>query len=366
MSSTETLKEAERVMVVCNACRYCEGFCAVFQAMELRRTFSDQDLKLLANLCHNCRDCYYACQYAPPHEFSINVSKTMADLSLETYQEFSWPDFMKGLFRRNGAFTALISAVGMAIFLIAALMLKGPAGLFSTHTGEGAFYQVLPYGLIVFPISAIVVFLMYGVFLSIIRFWRDIGGKNDELMSPRANLQALWDALRLKYFDGGGDGCNYPDDRFSMVRRRYHHFVFYGFLLCLASTTIAAFYDHFLHWAAPYPFLSWPVLLGTAGGISMTIGTGGLLYLKPQVDKAPVSQRSFSLGISFLILLLLTNVTGLLLLLLRATPLMGTLLVVHIGLVVGLFITMPYGKFLHAVYRYVALVRHALEQSREK
>ena len=60
-------------MTICNACRYCEGFCAVFPAMELRRTFTDQDLKYLANLCHNCRGCYYACQYAPPHEFNLNV-----------------------------------------------------------------------------------------------------------------------------------------------------------------------------------------------------------------------------------------------------------------------------------------------------
>jgi citrate/tricarballylate utilization protein len=32
--------------------------------------------------------------------------------------------------------------------------------------------------------------------------------------------------------------------------------------------------------------------------------------------------------------------------------------------VLGLFVSMPYGKFLHAVYRYAALVRHALEQKR--
>ena len=29
-----------RQMSICNACRYCEGYCAVFPAMELRRTFA--------------------------------------------------------------------------------------------------------------------------------------------------------------------------------------------------------------------------------------------------------------------------------------------------------------------------------------
>jgi citrate/tricarballylate utilization protein len=41
---------------------------------------------------------------------------------------------------------------------------------------------------------------------------------------------------------------------------------------------------------------------------------------------------------------------------------MGPLLVIHLGLVAGIFITAPYGKFAHVVYRYAALVRNALEQ----
>ena len=58
--------EGARIMQICNACRYCEGYCAVFPAMEQRRVFTTADLTYLANLCFDCRDCYYACQYAPP------------------------------------------------------------------------------------------------------------------------------------------------------------------------------------------------------------------------------------------------------------------------------------------------------------
>jgi citrate/tricarballylate utilization protein len=53
-----------------------------------------------------------------------------------------------------------------------------------------------------------------------------------------------------------------------------------------------------------------------------------------------------------------------LVLMFRETAAMGTLLTVHLGFVLGLFVSMPYGKFLHTVYRYAALVRHALEQKR--
>jgi citrate/tricarballylate utilization protein len=49
---TDALREADRLMTICNACRYCEGLCAVFPAMEMRRTFAAGDLNYLANLCH--------------------------------------------------------------------------------------------------------------------------------------------------------------------------------------------------------------------------------------------------------------------------------------------------------------------------
>ena len=109
MSLPELLKEGERQMTICNACRYCEGYCAVFPAMELRRTFTKGDLVYLANLCFDCRDCYYACQYAPPHEFAMNVPKLMAELRADTYREFTWPAILSGLFKRNALAVALIT-----------------------------------------------------------------------------------------------------------------------------------------------------------------------------------------------------------------------------------------------------------------
>ena len=365
MPSRDTLKEADRIMVICNSCRYCEGFCAVFPAMERRRTFSDQDLKYLANLCHNCRGCYYACQYAPPHEFDVNVPKAFAELRMETYRDFTWPAFFGGLFRRNGLAVSLITGLCVAIVLLLTIVFKGPSAVFSAHLGESAFYQVIPYWFIVLPFTALGLYVIASLLAGGNNFWRETAGRPARFTDARANIQAIWDALRLKYLDGGGHGCNYPDDRFSMVRRWFHHFVFYGFILCLASTTIAAIYDHFLHRVAPYPFWSWPVVLGTLGGVGLLIGTGGLLFLKRKMDRAPATPRSLGMDVGFLVLLFLTSLTGLLLLVLRETPAMGTLLAVHVGVVGGLFITMPYGKWIHAVYRYAALVRNAIEKFRE-
>ncbi len=360
--SSNNLREAERVLTICNACRYCEGFCAVFPAMELRRTFTTGDLKYLANLCHNCRDCYYACQYAPPHEFSLNFPQAMAQLRNETYREFAWPDLFSGLFRHNGRILGAITLISTVLWLLVVLLLNGAGTLSEVHQGPGSFYRVVPYTAMILPF-----FILGG--LVVISLWKSAGkfrqmtGAAQPLIDAKAGSRALWDVLRLKYLDGGGYGCNYPDERFSMIRRYFHHAVFYGFLCCLASTTIAAIYDHFLHIPAPYPLFSWPVLSGTIGGIAILAGTIGLLALKLGMDRAPADDQAFAMEVCFILLLHGVSLSGLVLLAFRDTGAMGTLLIIHLGLVTGFFITMPYSKFIHALYRYTALIRFAQENS---
>jgi citrate/tricarballylate utilization protein len=106
------------------------------------------------------------------------------------------------------------------------------------------------------------------------------------------------------------------------------------------------------------------VVLGTTGGIGLLIGTTGMLYLKWKSDRHPAAERMLNMDVAFLVLLFLTSLTGMLLLAFRETAAMGTLLVIHLGMVAGLFLTAPYGKFAHVVYRYAALVRYSMEQRR--
>ena len=101
MPAAEVLQKAEQEMTICNACRYCEGFCAVFPAMELRTTFTKGDLLHLANLCFDCRACYYACQFAPPHEFAVNIPKIFSDLRVDTYQDYAWPRVFSKMVKDN-------------------------------------------------------------------------------------------------------------------------------------------------------------------------------------------------------------------------------------------------------------------------
>jgi citrate/tricarballylate utilization protein len=351
-------------MTICNACRYCEGYCAVFPAMEQRRIFTKADLTYLANLCFDCRDCYYACQYAPPHEFGVNIPKLMSELRADTYREFTWPALLSGWFRNNALVVGVITAVSILIIFSLVLAYQGSAMLFGVHLGAGAFYRVVPFVAMTVPPSLMAIFGFTVFSIGALRFWRDTQGRVTELVSFAALWGATKDAFGLAYMKGGGAGCNYPGANFSLSRMWFHHLVFYGFLLDFAATSVAAFYDHFLGWQAPYPYFGLPVVLGTVGGLMLVLGTLGLLWLKLQSDRDPAYESMLAMDVTFLVVLLLTSFSGLLLLVLRESAAMGTLLAVHLGFVAGLFVTLPYGKFAHVVYRYAALVRYSIEQRR--
>ena len=143
-----------------------------------------------------------------------------------------------------------------------------------------------------------------------------------------------------------------------------HHATFYGFMLCFAATCVATFYHYVLHWRAPYPVLSLPVILGTLGGVSLVIGCIGLLHIKRRSDAALSGDRQAGMDVGFVILLLMVSVSGLALLALRETATMGVLLALHLATVMALFLTLPYGKFVHGVYRFAALVRFHVERRR--
>lgn len=299
------MHEGERVFRICNACRYCEGYCAVFPAMERRQSFPADDLHYLANLCHNCGECLDACQYAPPHEFAVDVPKLLEQIRNESYREYAWPG-------------------PLPVWILVLIGLVAPVVL--AHRGDN-FYSVMPHATMVSLFGGVSVFVAIALAMGLRRFWRECG-------EPVAAVgQPVRDILTLRYSGG--------------ARRWFHHLTFYGFGLCFASTTAAAFYHYVLQLKAPYGYFSLPVVLGTAGGVAIVVGTVGLVSLKHHS--------------TFLVLLLLSAATGLTLLGLRQSDAMSTLLIVHLGIVLALFLTLPYGKFVHAIYRSAALVRYALE-----
>jgi len=140
----------------------------------------------------------------------------------------------------------------------------------------------------------------------------------------------------------------------------------WGFMLCFAATSVATLYEYALGIMSPFPFFSLPVLLGTIGGIGLLIGPAGLVWLKLKSDTRVMHTKQFGMDYAFLALLFFISLTGLLLLGLRATSAMGVLLSVHLALVLALFVMLPYSKFVHSIYRFIALVKFVSEQQNQR
>jgi citrate/tricarballylate utilization protein len=350
--------EVARVLQICNACRYCEGYCAVFPAMTRRLEFNQADVHYLANLCHQCGACFHACQYAPPHDFAVNVPQAMARVRVKTYAEYAWPSALGGLYHRNGAVVAAALALALAVFLALAASLTGQ--LFAVNDDPAAFYAVFPHGLLVSMFLPVFGFVMLALGMGVRRFWQSAG---EGSATWPATAEAARNALTLKYLDGGhGDGCNEESDRYTLQRRRFHHMTFYGFVLCFLSTGVATLLHYGFDMKAPYGYASLPKLLGIPGGIGLVLGTAGLLSLqwrRHAVVRAP-EQRPMDTG--FVGLLLLIGASGLLLAFSHGTVWLTLLLCVHLGAVMALFLTMPYGKFAHGAFRSAALLKWSIER----
>ena len=345
--------EGARILQICNACRYCEGYCAVFPAMEKRLEFDRASLDYLANLCHHCGACFYACQYAPPHEFAVNVPKVFAQIRRQSYEEFTWPRAFGIAYRRQGTALSLALAASLAFFFATATTLSGkPAG---------SFYAVFPHGFLVTVFGIAFLFAILAMTIGAVRFRNSTG---DRPLVPHSGAKWSVPILTLENLKGGGEGCyvragfDHPPER---MRRWFHHLTFYGFLMCFASTSLATIYHYVFGSPAPYAFTSPVVILGTIGGLGLVAGPAGLLWLRRRHDPVLRDESQQTLDAGFTWLLLITSATGLLLLVMRDTAAMPMLLAIHLGVVLALFLTLPYGKFVHGLYRYLALRKYAGE-----
>ena len=348
--------EVARQLQICNACRYCEGFCGVFPAMTRRLQFQPADTHFLANLCHNCGACLHACQYAPPHEFAVNVPRAMARVRQESYTRYAWPGFLAQLYQRNGVTFTLVLTALLAIALYTWGMQAAPVG--------AGFYQLMPHNTLVAIFAPVFLLALLSMGVALWRYARDIATVTTQAPTDtRAQAQAAHDALTLRYLDGGhGEGCNNSDDAFSHARRHAHHLTFYGFLLCFAATSVATLYHYLGGWSAPYDLPSLPKALGALGGVMLCLGTATQCLLKYRRHPLQGDPAQNTTDYGFMVLLFLIAASGLWLWSWRGHAHLALALAVHLGAVMVLFLTAPYGKMVHGFFRLLSLARHAVEQ----
>jgi citrate/tricarballylate utilization protein len=287
------------------------------------------------------------------------VPKTFARLRVQSYEQYAWPAALGAAFRRQGVSVALLLAVAMAVLLLAAAAVLNGDTLLAPGTAAD-FYAVVPHGVMVALFGGVGLFVLIAMAVGVVRCRRDFAAaelREQGGLAGGGRARAWHDVFTLRHLHVDGRDCVTALEVRTPWRRWLHHATFYGFLLCFASTCVAALY----HWSglpAPYAYASVPVLLGTLGGLGLTIGAAGLLLQHRRRDAALSDAAQTGLDRAFLVLLLLTAVSGLLLLALREHAVMGVLLVAHLAIVLALFVTLPYGKLVHGLYRAAALLKY--------
>lgn len=349
---TQKQTEAARQIEICNACRYCEGYCSVFPAMFAEREFTNGDITQLANLCHNCRGCYYACQYTEPHEFALNLPAALAEVRSESMELMGWPGPLAGLFHRYGVALVIALVLGIAIMFW---------GVTRIPSGGDGFYAYLAHGAMVSIFAPAFLLPLIALWVSVRRQWRATGGGAVGLGELRA---AFVSAATMRNLAGGqGQGCNFEqEDRFSNARRHAHQSVMWGFFLCFAATASGTILHYLFAIQAPYGLISIPKLFGIPGGILMTIGAAGLAVMKMRADRNLGDRHVWGGEMAFVLLIGWTGLSGLLLFAATGTGAVPSLLALHLGSVLTLFLTTPYSKMAHGAYRFTALVRDAVRQ----
>jgi len=326
--------------------------------MTRRLSFPQSDVHYLANLCHNCGACLHACQYAPPHDFGVNIPQVMAQVRLKTYERFAWPHFMGKTYAQNGLWLALCLFIALTVF-IKLIVLSNEGAASATQ-----FYQLMDHGTMVSLFAPVFLFDVLALSIGLLGFNGYLRTATSSTPASALDLaQATHNVATLKYLDGGHqDGCNNADDAFTLYRRRMHHLTFYGFLLCFASTSVATLDHYLLGFEAPYGLNTLPKILGSIGGVFLLFGSMGLGYLNitRHKDHGDLKQKPMDLG--FIALLILVSSSGLLLWLCGQTQALPILLASHLASVMALFLTLPYGKFAHGIYRTAALIRFAVEK----
>jgi citrate/tricarballylate utilization protein len=352
--------EATRQLNICNACRYCEGLCAVFPALERRTLLGTGDVSQLANLCHDCRACYDACMYTTPHEFDLNVPRVLSAVRVADWQRYVWPARVP---RALTGWAGIVSAAACSSILMLAIAVAnvGWSGLVTSTDRAESPYVFIPYPVLLALMLAASLYAAAVAVVAARRYWKAVSGSPSPIRLG-AITRAVGYAATMRYLRGGGAACYYPDDaKPSGKRRSLHAMTAYGFGLCIVSTLAAGALQDIAGQSPPYPWLSVPVISGTVGGVAILIGCVGLLILKVQSSAVTSFAQMTIKDYGLLTALTFLSLSGLATLLTRSTAAFGIVLLIHLSSVLLAFAFAPYSKIMHIIFRFLAIVRDNAE-----
>jgi quinone-modifying oxidoreductase subunit QmoC len=136
-----------------------------------------------------------------------------------------------------------------------------------------------------------------------------------------------------------------------------HLAVFYGFLGLVLTTASVGIGIYAFGYLTPWPLWHPVKILGNASGVAVLIACGVFLYMRLK-DNEKAGKSTYSDWL-FLWVLALTTLTGFLSEILRLAgipPLAYWVYLIHLVFIFSLLVYIPYSKFAHLAYRFVAML----------
>ncbi len=339
------IEDAKKQLTICNACRYCEGYCAVWDAIEFKSVLNTDYIYHLANLCHDCRDCFYACPYnEPEHEFKLNIPKILGDVRSETYISYVKPKFMQFALQRPTLFTMISSAIAIVIVVLYASLLFG-FSKFSTLSMT----TIMPASLFERATVLLYFYLMVMWSWEGISYWSKISEKGH--LTFVGLLRGLYDVVLHTNFRGGGTGCKVPEQNNRYFRLTSHTLVFFGFLVALIAIS---FYPNIYGYTG---------ILYLIGSFALSTGTVGLFYIHLVDKRSSRSEKQSSMDYPFTFLLFIVGITGIIIPISTDKSWFNWNFLIHDALIMVVFLIAPFSKFMHPVFRFVSLIKYRSDSS---
>jgi quinone-modifying oxidoreductase subunit QmoC len=299
-------------------------------------------------LCHQCNDCSVRC---PRDAKPGDVMQVIRSLAVE---KLAKPKFMGSLVAK--ARTSWPVLIGVPVlFWILYLAGVGRFGHMAEVGPNAGFDHFVPHWMIYsvyFPVAGFVTLVTLA---SGMRFWNLMGSQAERSGSFFGSLiPALTDIATHKRF--GSCGSARP--------RKWGHFLlFWGFMGAAITSgfIIVVLYIPPFQEPLPLPLTHWIKLLGNLSAVALVIGGAWLWVNRSQDGEQAGTSTAFDKF--FLDVVLLVIFTGCLVETARfvlAPQIASWLYVLHLGVVLCLFITFPYSKFAHLLYRTLAMVHERM------
>jgi quinone-modifying oxidoreductase subunit QmoC len=348
----ELLKRGGETATRCYQCATCSAVCelAPVEAPFPRRQMLWTQWGLVDRLatdpavwlCHQCNDCTTHC---PRDARPGDVLQVVRGLVVES---LAFPRAFGRLVAKARRTWPLLFGVPILFWMA----LLGATGRLQPPADFHAYEQIVPHALlyaVFFPMTGLVVL---AAFVSGRRYWRAMGAA-----APRSKsfLSGLWATVVDIVTHERFGSCST-----ARFRRLGHLLLFWGFVGAAVTSALLIVAIYIQGYEMPLPLLHPYKLLGNLSAVALVVGAGILVAARLSDGKQAGASTAFDSFFTTVVALVI--VTGVLVelarLLVPGVPPAAcvSLYVLHLGVVTTLFLTFPYSKFAHMLYRTLAMV----------